>query len=120
MIRNLSRPEAGNVAIVKVSLDRLAKPGGSAGGIHFPTRREHERAAHRVMRRCLLPAARRSLRQRVNIAVRRHQLLDASCLSVYRPDMPHNVYSPATFMIFLFPFVRQTYRKTKGSSPLSP
>jgi hypothetical protein len=40
MVGNLGRPEAGDVTIVDVALDRLAKAGSAAGGIDLPTGRK--------------------------------------------------------------------------------
>src|SRR3546814_7140016 len=40
VIGNLHRPEAGDVAVVDVALDRLAQPGRTAARIDFPAGRE--------------------------------------------------------------------------------
>ena len=50
MIRYLSRPKASDIAIVNISLDRLAQPGGSAGGVDLPAWKEHKRTACGYMR----------------------------------------------------------------------
>ena len=55
LVGHLRRPEAADVAVEQIALDRLAQPGGAAGAVGLPARREHERAAEREMR--LLRAA---------------------------------------------------------------
>src|ERR1043165_9995156 len=50
MVRHLCRPETGDVAIIDVSLHRLAESCGTARRIHFPARRKRKRAAHRYVR----------------------------------------------------------------------
>ena len=50
MIGHLSRPEAGDVAIVNIAFDGLAQACGAAGRIYFPAWRERQRASHRNVR----------------------------------------------------------------------
>src|ERR1700760_749232 len=46
MVRNLGRPEAGDVAIVDVAFHRLAESCCATGGIDFPSRGEDDGASH--------------------------------------------------------------------------
>src|SRR5690348_15253151 len=48
------RPEACEVTVEQVALDRLTKAGGRASAVGFPTRREHEGATEWHMGTCLL------------------------------------------------------------------
>src|SRR5215813_1926512 len=50
MIRHLRRPEAADVTVVQVALDRLTQPGGPARRVDFPAGRKNQRTPHRVMR----------------------------------------------------------------------
>src|SRR5215831_12314858 len=53
LVGHLRRPEAADVAVEDVALDRLAEAGGAAVRVGFPPRGEHERATEWEMRRHL-------------------------------------------------------------------
>src|SRR5262249_5248366 len=65
MIRHLRGPEATDIAIVQIALDRLAQSSGPASRVNLPPRREDQRTAHRIMRARRL----RSLLKREEVAV---------------------------------------------------
>src|SRR5215471_13451211 len=46
MIRDLSRPEAGHIAVVDIAFHRLTESGGPPCGVYFPARRKRKCAAH--------------------------------------------------------------------------
>src|SRR5947207_5099952 len=50
LVGHVRRPEAADVAVEDVALDRLAQTGGAAGRIRLPAGREHQRAAKREVR----------------------------------------------------------------------
>src|SRR6185436_3502792 len=62
LIGHVRRPEAAQVAVEDVALDRLTETGGAAGRIGFPAWRERERASKRNVR------LRRRLLQRDDVA----------------------------------------------------
>src|SRR5215472_13016093 len=47
VVRNLRGPEAAQIAVVEIALERRAQAGGASGGIDLPARRENQRAAQR-------------------------------------------------------------------------
>ena len=49
MVRHLCGPTATQMAIEQVTLDGLAETGRAAGNIHFPSRREIQRASHWIV-----------------------------------------------------------------------
>jgi len=61
LIRNLCRPEAPEVAIEQVALDRLTEACGPTGAVGFPPWREHQRATKRNVRLRLLLLRRRAV-----------------------------------------------------------
>ena len=50
LVGHLRRPEAPEVAVEDVALDRLTETGGAAGRVGFPSGIERERAAERKVR----------------------------------------------------------------------
>src|SRR4051812_45218663 len=55
LVGHLRRPVAADVTVEQIAFDRLAQPGGAAGAIRFPARREHQRAADRKVRQLRHP-----------------------------------------------------------------
>ncbi len=68
LIGHLRWPEAPEMAVEEIALDRLAQPGGAAGAIDFPARREDRRAAERDVRRPAAAAAIAPARRRLRPA----------------------------------------------------
>ena len=89
MIRNLCRPEAGDIAIVNIPLHWLAKSCGSAGGVDFPTRREDDGASHRNMD---LGGPAGSLQCDDVFLLSGCLAFDAACFLINSPEMLHEAF----------------------------